>query len=102
MKQLNTSYLKRFSKQEQNNISSVTLFPNPTNQSTELQAAINEDTQLETSIFNLLGEKMFYAVKNVKKGTMQQLLNFEHLTAGSYTVSLKTKDELINKSLIIK
>ena len=87
---------------EQNNISSVSLFPNPTNQSTELLATINEDTQLETSIFNLLGEKMFYAVKNVKKGTMQQVLNIEHLTAGSYILQLKTKDELINKSLIIK
>jgi len=86
----------------QNNISSVTLFPNPTDHSTELQATIIEDTQLETSIFNLLGEKMFYAVKNVKKGTMQQLLNIEHLTAGSYILQLKTNDELINKSLIIK
>tara|TARA_X000000368_G_scaffold412241_1_gene398324 strand:- start:24 stop:1115 length:1092 start_codon:yes stop_codon:yes gene_type:complete len=86
----------------QNNISSVTLFPNPTDHSTELQATINEDTQLETSIFNLLGEKMFYAVKNVKKGTMQQVLNIEHLTAGSYILQLKTNDELINKSLIIK
>ena len=36
---------------EQNNISSVTLFPNPTDHSTELQATINEDTQLESSIF---------------------------------------------------
>ncbi|MDG2165298.1 MAG: T9SS type A sorting domain-containing protein [Flavobacteriales bacterium] len=86
----------------QNNISSVTLFPNPTDHNTKLHATINEDTQLETSIFNLLGEKMFYAVKNVKKGTMQQVLNIEHLTAGSYILQLKTNDELINKSLIIK
>ena len=87
---------------EQNNISSVTLFPNPTDHSTELQATINEDTQLETSIFNLLGEKIFYAVKDVKKGTIQQVLHIEHLNAGSYILQLKTKDELINKSLIIK
>ena len=87
---------------EQNNISYVTLFPNPTDYSTELQATINEDTQLETSIFNLLGKKMFYAVKDVKKGTIQQVLHIEHLNAGSYILQLKTKDELINKSLIIK
>lgn len=87
---------------EQNNISSVTLFPNPTDHRTELQATIKEDAQLETSIFNLLGEKMFYAVKDVKKGTMQQVLHIEHLTAGSYILQLKTNDELINKSLIIK
>ena len=87
---------------EQNNISSVTLFPNPTDRSTELQVTINEDTQLETSIFNLLGEKMFYAFKNVKKGTMQQVLNIEHLNAGSYILQLKTNDKLFNKSLIIK
>ena len=51
---------------EENNISSVTLFPNPTDHSTELHATINEDTKLEISIFNLLGEKMFYSDKNVK------------------------------------
>ena len=39
---------------EQNNISSVSLFPNPTDHRTELQATIKEDAQLETSIFNLL------------------------------------------------
>ena len=87
---------------EQNNITSVSLFPNPTDHRTELQAKINEDTQLETSIFNLLGEKMFYAVKNIKKGIMQQVLNIEHLNAGSYILQLKTNEELINKSLIIK
>ena len=87
---------------EQNNISSVSLFPNPTDHRTELQATIKEDAQLETSIFNLLGEKMFYAIKDVKKGTIQQVLHIEHLTAGSYILQLKTNDELINKSLIIK
>jgi len=87
---------------KQMNIASVTLIPNPKDCSTELQASINEDTQLETSIFNLLGEKMFYAVKNVKKGTMQQVLNIEHLNTGSYILQLKTNDKLINKSLIIK
>ena len=45
---------------EQNNISSVTLFPNPTNQSTGLQTTISKDTQLKTSIFNLLDKNILH------------------------------------------
>ena len=88
--------------QEQNSLHSVNLFPNPTDLKTELHAILDKDSRLEISIFNLLGENVFSSVKNYQKGAIQQVLNIEHLPAGSYLIQLKTNDELFNKSLIVK
>jgi hypothetical protein len=88
--------------QEQNSLHSVNLFPNPTDHKTELHAVLDKDSRLEISIFNLLGENVFTSVKNYQKGAVQQILNIEHLPAGSYLIQLKTNDELFNKSLIVR
>ena len=88
--------------QEQNSLHSVHLFPNPTDLRTELHAVLEKDSRIEISIFNLLGENVFKSVKNYQKGAVQQVLNIEHLPAGSYLIQLKTNDELFNKSLIVK
>ena len=88
--------------QEQNSLHSVNLFPNPTDLRTELHAVLQKDSQLALSIFNLLGENVFTSVKNYQKGAIQEVLNIEHLPAGSYVLQIKTNDELFNKSLIVR
>ena len=88
--------------QEQNSLHSVNLFPNPTDLRTELHAVLQKDCQLALSIFNLLGESVFTSVKNYQKGAIQEVLNIEHLPAGSYVLQLKTNDEFFNKSLIVR
>ena len=87
---------------EKNNLNQVTLFPNPTDLNTELHANLREESELEISIFDLLGKRMLYSINKYKKGALKQVLNIEHLLPGSYIIELKTKDELLHKNLIVK
>ena len=81
---------------------SVNVFPNPTNDKTELQATLTQEGELQISIFNLLGKEVFHSVKTYPKGPLEQVLDIEHLAAGSYLLHLKTKNEFHNKNLIVK
>ena len=81
---------------------SVNLFPNPTNNQTELQAVLTQEDKLEISIYNLIGKKVFKSVNTYQKGPIHQILEIEYLPAGSYIIQLETTTELVNKSLIVK
>ena len=69
----------------------MTLFPNPTDLNTELHANLREESELEISIFDLLGKRMLYSINKYKKGALKQVLNIEHLLPGSYIIELKNK-----------
>ena len=72
-----------------------TLYPNPV---TSNQLNINSKKDLNVSIYNLLGKRVFNTFAFKGKNS----LNLKDLKSGIYLIKLSSNDKLITKKLIIK
>ena len=69
---------------------SVNVFPNPTNDKTELQATLTERRASNFHIQPSRKRSLSFG-KNVSEGPLEQVLDIEHLAAGSYLLISKQK-----------
>ena len=76
------------------------VYPNPFNETTNIEFSLNKDENVVVSVYNMLGEKVY----SLNNGTMSQgdhmiQLNGANLSSGLYMVSLTAGDNTITRKV---
>lgn len=84
------------------NISELTVFPNPTVGNCHLKFTITEAKTLSVKVYNMLGEQIIASEKNIyNQGENEMDLKTENLANGSYIIQLTDGVSSLHKQLII-
>ena len=79
------------------NQNSISVFPNPSNDTATIEINNETNTTLETTIFNFEGKIIYEKIVLNNINT----INTSNWNKGVYSVQIKSKNQLINKKLII-
>jgi hypothetical protein len=86
----------------QENLSSLSIYPNPTNSSAQILFSLKEYESIELSIYNIVGQRVLTLIDDNKvAGNHNYNLNTSLLTSGVYFIKLKTKEKIYLKKLIL-
>jgi PKD repeat protein len=89
-----------------NNVTTTTdrfnVYPNPARDNINIEYTIDTETNIELSVFNVMGEKISQ-IENKKQstGTYKYNLDTEHIGAGIYFIKLNTGKKTTVKKIII-
>jgi PKD repeat protein len=84
------------------NISELTIFPNPTLGNCRLKFTVNEHKTLSAKVYNMLGEQVMEIEKHIySEGENHMYLQTENLANGSYIIQLTDGVSSLHKQLII-
>jgi hypothetical protein len=83
-------------------ISSMLAFPNPTVDYVEIHFKVEEESQVDLSLYNEVGQ-LIQTILHTKmpKGSYQYTTNLERLSNGTYILVLKTNKQQLNSKLLI-
>jgi hypothetical protein len=83
-------------------ISSMLAFPNPTVDYVEIHFKVEEESQVDLSLYNEVGQ-LIQTILHTKmpKGSYQYTTNLERLSNGTYILVLRTNKQLLNSKLLI-
>jgi len=77
-------------------------YPNPFNPITKIMYKVPYRSQIEITVYNILGEKLLTLVKGIKNsGNYEVEFNATYFSSGVYYYSLKTDDNIITKKLLL-
>lgn len=77
-------------------------YPNPFNPSTNIQYELPEKSNVELTIYNMLGEKVNTLVNEVHPaGTYRVQFNASNLTSGVYIYTIEAKDFVASKKMLL-
>lgn len=82
-----------------NNNKEINIFPNPFSENTTLAYSLEENSQVEIEIYNLLGEKVF-TIMNEKQLKGKHQVNFSLAERGIYFLKIKTTNNFQITKLI--
>ncbi|MDQ7817989.1 MAG: T9SS type A sorting domain-containing protein [Melioribacteraceae bacterium] len=108
---LNINTLGQITKVERSDDSSIPIeivlyqnYPNPFNNQTKISYKLNQQTNIELSIQNILGQKILTLEKGIKSaGNYSLAFNSDGMVSGIYFCVLKTNNKiLVNKMLLLK
>jgi len=97
---VNTSFIKKEPTLKLN------IYPNPFNPSTNVEFDLPNDSEIELSIFNLLGTKIENIINSFRKKGKHQftinMMNLRHnqLSSGVYFITLRTEELEISKKIL--
>ena len=78
----------------------ITNYPNPFNNFTEILINIPINSEIQFSVFNLVGQKLFVQYMFLKSGFNKIKWNSEKLPSGKYIVEVKTGEILVEFSIL--
>ena len=83
-------------------ISAMLAFPNPTVDYVEIHFKVEEESQVDLSLYNEVGQ-LIKTILHTKmpKGSYQYTTNLERLSNGTYILVLRTNKQLLNSKLLI-
>ena len=70
----------------------LSVYPNPFTTSTAIGFALNRKSKIQISIFNTIGEEVFYKENHLDQGTHQFSWSPHHLPAGLYYAVLRSEE----------
>lgn len=78
-------------------------YPNPFNPVTNIEFSLNEDSEISILIYSITGELVTEIVKNTSfaKGTYKVSFDASKLASGAYIYTLKTRNSLMSKKVIL-
>ena len=74
---------------EEDLITSMSIYPNPATDYTNLNFRMSEDTELEVHVYDVLGQEVMYMNEFLVQGETNLELETKDLAAGSYLVTVK-------------
>lgn len=77
------------------------MFPNPSDSEITLEIELDQTSNVEIKIFDLVG-RLVYEDKGIQAGNTNYRISIDHLSAGVYTVQVRTGQLIMNKRLIKK
>ena len=82
------------------NTSSINIFPNPAVSNTILNITTTKAENIELTIYNVSGSKLYQQTKFVTAGIHSVIIPSEHYAAGMYYVVAKTSSGSFTKSFL--
>ncbi len=77
-------------------------YPNPFNPSTTIGYSLPEISEVQLSVYNMLGQRVAELVnQEMKAGTYQVIWNAQNLSSGIYIVTLKTNSTFLKKKITL-
>lgn len=77
-------------------------YPNPFNASTKIRYSLNEDSQIDLSVYNLIGEKVAVLYEGIQnKGVHNLTFDADKLSSGIYIYQLKSAGQILSKKMIL-
>jgi len=88
---------------EKSAIEDVSIFPNPSKGSTNLELYISQDSNISISVFDIHGKNIMNVISNefYQKGQQQFNIDCSAILAGTYFCTIKINEEIHNRKLII-
>jgi len=83
------------------NLEIISNFPNPFNNFTNLLINIPTDSEIQFSVFNLVGQKVHNQFLNLNSGFHILNWNTDGFPSGQYVVKLKNKDNSTSKNVTL-
>ena len=85
-----------------NDLSDIMVFPNPNDGNVCIQFKVNNDSQTEIAVTDMVGRKVL-EVLNTKmpRGNYKYLVNLTQLSDGFYLMSIKTDTQISTSKIII-
>src|SRR6185436_3487888 len=77
------------------------VFPNPANSTLTISFLSSEKQNIELRLYNTLGKQIYVEKEQTTKGKFEKEINLEKWNGGIYFLQLKTKNENINKKVIV-
>ena len=85
-----------------NDLESIVVFPNPTEGEVVVQFKVEQESQTEVSVTDMVGRKMIEILNTkVPAGEYKYNVNLTHLDNGFYLMSIKTDTQLQTSKIII-
>lgn len=85
------------------NLLSINIYPNPCSENLNIKYNLNKSTDVEISVFSVLGKKIFSTSESYKnKGVNKEIINISKLKPGNYFLRLKMMGRAYTKKIIIK
>ena len=85
-----------------NNLESIVVFPNPTEGEVVVQFKVEQESQTEVSVTDMVGRKIIEILNTkVPAGEYKYNVNLTHLDNGFYLMSIKTDTQLQTSKIII-
>ena len=83
-------------------ISEVGLYPNPTNNSSELSLMLNQNENININVVSVMGQTVYTEnLANLSAGKHSVTLNTENWANGVYNVNISTANGTINRKLVV-
>ncbi|MFL5753505.1 MAG: T9SS type A sorting domain-containing protein [Bacteroidia bacterium] len=87
---------------EVNNISNVSLYPNPTSSQANLEVSLTKSESVTINVYNSLGEIVYSEARNnMPVGDNRIILSTESLANGVYNVSIASKSGFVTRRLTV-
>lgn len=83
-------------------ISEVGLYPNPTNNNSELSLVLNQNENININVVSVMGQTVYSEnLTNLSAGKHSVALNTENWANGVYNVNISTANGTINRKLVV-
>jgi hypothetical protein len=80
----------------------VNVYPNPFTDEVSLKLDLIDDQEITIEIVDITGKLIYQDDKNAQTGTNNFALNLANHQAGVYIITVKTKNDMIQKRVIKK
>jgi hypothetical protein len=86
-----------------NNILSLSCYPNPFSQAATITYSLDKSTHVTLAIYDMLGKEVISILNNIEQagGKHEVQLSSKDLAPGVYSCVLKTGDHTSTKSLVV-
>jgi len=94
-------YISNVKTNEKEFASGLAVYPNPAAGYTEVKFNLNEQSEVNISLFNLLGESVYTETGNYAAGFFHKTLQLGHLNSGVYMLRISSSTGSIARRLVI-
>jgi hypothetical protein len=85
-----------------NDLENILIFPNPTNGEVMIQFKVDQESETEVAVSDLVGRKVMEVINTkMPAGEYKYVVNLTQLTDGFYLVSVKTDTKISTSKIII-
>lgn len=87
---------------ELENISSISMFPNPATTTFTVEFLVQENAELQITISDIIGKTMLVETVEVSNGNFRKTFNVSEFNSGIYFLEIKQGNDNIAKKFVIK
>ncbi|MFH1119469.1 MAG: C10 family peptidase [Bacteroidota bacterium] len=95
-------YISNVGTTEKDFARNLAVYPNPASGYTEVKFNLNQQTKVEISLFNLLGNQVFVETAQMQAGFVSKMLQLGNLSSGVYLLRISSENGSLTRRLVVE